>query len=84
MGLRRNRITRNDADEFLDSIADLRIGLVDPLSYDGVFALADRYGLTLYDAAYLDLAIRDDLPIASLDTQLVQAAERSGVKLFQP
>ena len=31
MGLRRKRITRADADDFLDSIVDLRISLVDPI-----------------------------------------------------
>jgi predicted nucleic acid-binding protein len=83
MGLRRKRITRADADEFLNSIVDLRISLVDPLSYDGIFALADRHGLTLYDAAYLDLAMREDLPIASLDDELIRAAERARQRIFE-
>ena len=46
MGLRRNRISKADAKYFLDSIKGLPIRLTDPLSYDGVFALADRHGLT--------------------------------------
>ena len=51
-GVRRKRITKSDADEFLKSIPDLRIRLTDPRSYDAVFALAEQHGLTVYDAAY--------------------------------
>jgi len=58
--------------------------LTDPLSYDGVFSLADRHGLTVYDAAYLDLALREGLPLASLDNELCKAAGNSDVALFQP
>ncbi len=72
MGLRRQRITHADALEFLESIKELPIRLANPVSYDGVFGLADRYGLTFYDAAYLDLAIRESLPLASLDDALCQ------------
>jgi predicted nucleic acid-binding protein len=84
MGLRRKRITRSDARDFLDSIVALRISLIDPLSYDGIFALAEQHGVTFYDAAYLDLAIRQGLPLASLDNELIQAADRSGISIFQP
>src|ERR1035437_2854568 len=80
MGLRRKRITHADAQE---SIKGLPIRLSDP-SYDGVFRLADRYGLTVYDAAYLDLALREGLPLASLDNALCRAAGNTGVALFQP
>jgi predicted nucleic acid-binding protein len=46
--------------------------------------LADRHGLTVYDAAYLDLAIRKRLPIATLDNALIQAAARSLTPILQP
>jgi predicted nucleic acid-binding protein len=84
MGLRRKRITHADALEFLESLKGLPIRLADPVSYDGVFSLADRHGLTVYDAAYLDLAIREGLPLASLDNALCKAALNSTVTLFQP
>jgi predicted nucleic acid-binding protein len=84
IGLRRKRITREDALEFLSSIEALPIRLIETLSFDGVFSLADRRGLTVYDAAYLDLAIREGLPLASLDSALCKAALASGVELFQP
>ena len=84
MGLRRRRITKADAQDFIESIKGLPIRLVDPVSYDAVFALADRHGLTVYDAAYLDLALQEGLPLASLDKALCKAADNSGVALFQP
>ena len=62
----------------------MRVTLADPLSYDGVFALAAAHDLTFYDAAYLDLAIREALPLASLDRQLNEAAGKAGVTLFKP
>ncbi len=74
VGLRRKRISQVDALEFLDSIKELPIHLADPVSYDDVFGLADRHGLTVYDAAYLDCAIREGLPLASLDNALRKAA----------
>jgi predicted nucleic acid-binding protein len=44
-----------------------------------VLALALRFGLTSYDAAYLELALRLQLPIATLDAPLQGAAMASGV-----
>lgn len=58
IGLRRGRISRVDAQRFLDSLIDLNIHLADPVSYDAIFKLAELHGLTVYDVAYLDLAIR--------------------------
>ena len=84
MGLRRKRITHADALEFPESLKGLPIRLADPVSYDGLFSLADRDALTVYDAAYLDLAMRERLPLASLDNALRKAALNSSVTLFQP
>ena len=44
-----------------------------------MLALALRFGLTTYDAAYLELAQRLQLPIATLDAPLLEAAMASGV-----
>jgi predicted nucleic acid-binding protein len=84
MGLRRKRLTRADAHKFFQAVKSLPIRLSDPVSYDDVFSLADRHGLTVYDAAYLDLALREGLPLASLDNALCKAASNSGVALYQP
>ena len=84
MGVRRKRITMADAQEFLTLLNALPIRLLDPQSYDEIFALADRHSLTVYDAAYLDLAFREGLPLASLDKAMRNAALQSGVALFEP
>ena len=44
--------------------------------------LAERCHLTLYDAAYLELALRLGLPLATLDSRLVSAAHRCGVTVL--
>ena len=47
-------------------------------------ALALRYQLTSYDAAYLDLALRLRLPVATIDGALHDAAVAAGVGVFRP
>ena len=44
--------------------------------------LCDRFGLTPYDAAYLELARRRGLPLATLDGELVRAAQAENVSLL--
>lgn len=44
--------------------------------------LARRYKLSAYDAAYLELALRQALPLATLDADLQKAAKKAGVKRF--
>lgn len=47
-------------------------------------SLARRYGLSAYDAAYLELAERCGLALATLDAELAAAARAAGVPLFEP
>jgi predicted nucleic acid-binding protein len=42
--------------------------------------LAEKYGLTIYDATYLELALRRSLPLATRDELLKTAARQCGVK----
>ena len=84
MGLRRGRISEEHAERFIASLGNLQVRLVDPPSYEPVFALADHYKLSVYDAAYLELAIRERLPLASRDKELIRAARQSGIVIFQP
>jgi len=44
-------------------------------------SLSDRYGLTIYDACYLELAQRRNLPLATLDHELRVAGQALGVSL---
>jgi predicted nucleic acid-binding protein len=48
----------------------------------GAIELAERHSLTVYDAAYLELAIRRKIPLATLDRELRAAAEAEGVKVI--
>lgn len=48
----------------------------------GLASLAREHGLSAYDAAYLDVAIRRGVPLATRDYSLDQAARRSGVVVF--
>ena len=84
MGLRRGRITKPDTEVFFIALNELNVQLSGPSSYDDLFKLADQHGLTVYDAAYLDLAMRESLPLASLDGLLVRAAQKAGVPIFLP
>lgn len=46
-----------------------------------VQAMAQEHDLSAYDAAYLELAVRKDLGLATLDQRLMAAARDSGVRL---
>jgi predicted nucleic acid-binding protein len=46
--------------------------------------LARAHGLSTYDASYLDLAMRLDLPFATLDSSLAKTAKRCKVPAFEP
>ena len=84
----RKRITSADERAFLAALSDLRIEVEEAASAltvvrDGT-AAALRYGLTAYDAAYLDLASRGRLILATLDTPIRKAAEQAGITIFRP
>ena len=63
----------------LDIEADFQTHL---RSLDDILNLARRYGLSSYDASYLELALREDLPLATLDEDLIKSAEKVGIKIY--
>jgi predicted nucleic acid-binding protein len=69
---------------FLEQLNQLPIA-VDALSvgrvFGAIFETARRYGLSAYDAEYMELAERLALPLASVDRRLCDAATLAGVKL---
>ena len=85
MAVRRKRIDAKFRDA---SIADLRALpiTIDPdtdrHAWGSTLILAESCQLTLYDAAYLELAQRAGLPLASLDKQLRAASTAIGVALL--
>ena len=85
MATRRQRIPAGRAALFWDELAILPIAVEAPLSpaqSKAVLALCDRHSLTVYDAAYLELAKRSASPLATLDGALRRAAsiERKRIK----
>ncbi len=86
MNERRGRITAQGSKEFLQTLSalDIRIDFGEP-ALDGheVLALARRHRLTAYDAAYLELAKRKGLELATFDRELLQAAPLEGVGLVR-
>lgn len=49
-----------------------------------ILSLAREYELSTYDASYLDLAMRQNLPISTQDGRLLQAAEQCCVPIYEP
>jgi predicted nucleic acid-binding protein len=83
VGEKKKRLLPAQSLRFVELLRGLPITLeadVRPLAE--IFGLAREQGLTSYDASYLDLALRAGLPLASLDDDLVEAAERMGVPRF--
>lgn len=82
---RKRRIDRTRRLEALDQASRLRI-LVDPNLPDmkAISALAERRDLSTYDAAYLELAVRQGFGLITLDRALAAAARAEGVPLEAP
>jgi predicted nucleic acid-binding protein len=85
VAMRRHRI---DAEFRRAALADLALLDIstdqhtDGQAWSETLHLADRYRLTVYDAAYLELAQRRELPLATLDKDLRAAAQAAGTALL--
>jgi predicted nucleic acid-binding protein len=82
MGERRKRIPVASSKPFLDLLESLPIEMDDATrkqAFADTLNLARQHKLTVYDAAYLELALRRGVPLASLDKELRNAATASGV-----
>ena len=83
--LRRKKILAPERDRALGALARLPLVLDDEgprLALGRISALADEHGLSVYDATYLELAVRQKLPLASRDEALCKAAQGCRVKLL--
>lgn len=79
---RRRRLTAAQSATALADLEALSIRL-DHAADDAVlFKLCRQHRLTVYDAAYLELALREALPLATLDPALISAARAEGVRLL--
>lgn len=81
---RRGRIDKAGVEKYLATLKTLEIEVDDDtssLAWNKILGLGERYGLTAYDAAYLELALRKGLPLASLDKNLRKACTDAGGRL---
>ncbi len=84
MAVRRGRMKRDELDRALRILLALPIHtdlIGDAVLFDKISILAEQYALTAYDAAYLELALRERIPLATLDGQLRAAAISAGAAL---
>lgn len=85
MGVRRGRISVEFRDASLADLALLTIEVdaeTDTFAWSTTLRLAERHQLTLYDAAYLELAQRLGVPLATLDQELRAAGSALGLTLL--
>lgn len=85
VGERKKRIKPEDSLRFTALIKALPIQIDEGfLSFTDLLQWGRSYNLSAYDAAYLILAMRNDLPLATRDKQLIKAAQNAGVPLYTP
>lgn len=85
MAEKRNRITARDTAihlEFIDTLLLETEGTILSHRLQEILALARSHNLTTYDTAYLELAIRRGIPLATTDSALRQAAQRLGIAVL--
>ena len=78
---RRKRITADKRLELAAAASALRLKVDrEPVAITTLDEIAASLGLTAYDAAYIELALRRGLPLATLDQALVKAMAKSGIQ----
>jgi predicted nucleic acid-binding protein len=85
MAEKRKRISTEKSDEFLSMLQKLDIEIDDApadRAFTHLLPLCRSHRLTSYDSVYLDLALRNKLPLASLDDDLRRSAKSLGVQLL--
>ncbi len=82
---RRKRISPPEVRRFVELLEGLTIhedSLPVVGSIRNILPLAREYGLSAYDTAYLDVAMRHRAPLATLDAGLAKASRKAGVELL--
>ena len=83
---RKKRTNTAQSTAFLRRIREFSISVEHSptaLAFDQILSLARQQSLTVYDASYLELAVRESLPLATLDANLRRAAGVVGVNLLE-
>ncbi len=81
---RRGRLHERDIQNRLDSLAELPIDTDQETRLEETLALARKHRLSFYDALYLELAVRLDSQLATLDQALFRAALAEGLEVIRP
>lgn len=87
MAVRRKRCSNAELEEAVAQLLDLSIKddrETGVHAWTTTLGLAGDHSLTMYDAAYLELALRLRLPLASCDRELIAAARNRGVDVLTP
>jgi predicted nucleic acid-binding protein len=82
MAERRGRTTQRHSTTFLRDLLLLAVAFDDTPDEMVTLSLARRHRLTVYDAAYLELALREAVPLATLDVALAAAARAENVPVL--
>jgi len=85
VGERRKRLKEAQSRRFTELLTELPIQVIEKDNqsvWGNVLAVARKYELSAYDASYLELAMREGLPLATLDKGLKKAAKMSGINLL--
>jgi predicted nucleic acid-binding protein len=85
VGIRRGRINKTHRQGILSDLESLPISVdaeTRMYTWSRTLELADLHRLTVYDATYLELALRLSLPLATLDDDLRRAAQGEGISLL--
>ncbi len=82
---RRKRVAQPEVRRFVELLRELTVVMDSQTvaeSIRNILPLGREHGLSAYDAAYLDVAMRHDAPLATLDRVLRKAGRKAGVEIF--
>ncbi|MEW5894948.1 MAG: type II toxin-antitoxin system VapC family toxin [Candidatus Omnitrophota bacterium] len=83
VAVRMDRLTEEEARQLMSDLPLLPVSFDNPTigTAASVFQIAHKHNLTAYDAAYIELALRLSLPIASLDEDIIKVSQKLGIDL---
>lgn len=84
VGERKNRISTSQSNTFIRLLNALPIEVdldIQSLINKNIIEISREYAISSYDAAYLELALRKDIPLVSFDKLLCEAANKAEIKV---
>lgn len=83
---RRKRIKQPEIRRFVELLDGLTVVMDSQSvteSMSNILPIAREYGLSAYDAAYVDVAVRHGAPLATLDSKLQKASQKAGIEILK-